>query len=571
MSACEPRGRRSESSTAIRAALLGWYASVARDLPWRRTRDAYAVWVSEIMLQQTRVETVVPYFERFMARFPTVAALAAAPEEDVLSAWSGLGYYRRARTLRLAAAEVVASHGGELPRTAEGLRALPGIGAYTAGAIASIAFGERAALVDGNVTRVLSRLFAVDDDVSRAAGQRRIWELAEALVDPERPGDFNQALMDLGATVCTPRPTCSACPVRASCRGRERADELPRSRPKKKPRALAMVALVAAHAESGDVLLGHRRGDGLFGGLWEPLLYEGRDASAARPALVRAGLDPRAALMVAGEVEHTLTHRHLHVLVTTAAARRRWRLPAEAPAPYQALAWRAPAGAALSTLARKILRAAASVALCLALLCVAGGASADEQAAPADDGDEGDLTEKDLELYKELNEPRGGYGRMFFTVSGGKGLRFNNPFRLRTQLGESAESVSATAGYVDLSLNGAFGEPDGVQHGASVHFAIAAEGVSQQALSATYLMLHRGGTPLMLYGRLGVSILTAPDPNLGGELALGLGYFFTGALGLTAELVGNLFYGAGTYESEVTAIPTLALQAGIIVDFEVLP
>jgi A/G-specific adenine glycosylase len=554
------------SAATIRGSLLGWYDGVARDLPWRRTRDPYAVWVSEVMLQQTRVETVVPYYLRFLERFPTVAALAAAPLEDVLLLWAGLGYYRRARALHVAAAEVVERHGGELPRGVEALRGLTGVGAYTAGAIASIAHGERAALVDGNVTRVLARLHAVEEDVTTAAGKRRIWQLAEALVDPARPGDFNQALMELGATVCTPRPACERCPVAAACRGRERASELPRARPKKKPRRQALVALVASHAASGEVLLGRRRADGLFGGLWEPPLCDGADEVVARQALRRAGLSPRAELAVRGRVEHTLTNKKLDVLVTRAAASTRWRLPPEAPEPYDALAWRSPDDAPLSTLARKILAAA----LCLALIGVAGGARADDADDVPDEPDD-DLSAKDLELYKELDEPGGGYGRMFFTFAGGKGLRFNNPFRLRTQLGDSAESVSLTAGYVDLALSAAFGEPDGVQHGAAVHFAIAFEGVAQQALSASYLVLHRGGSPVMLYGRLGASVLTAPDPNLGGELALGFAYFITGALGLTTELCGNLFYGAGTYDAEITAVPTLSLQAGAIVDFEVLP
>src|SRR5690242_17796950 len=181
--------------------LLTWYAACRRDLPWRRTRDPWAIWVSEIMLQQTRVDTVMPYFERFLARFPTPLALAEAPEDQVLAAWSGLGYYRRARMLH-AGARVVADR-AKMPRDREGLLELPGVGRYTAGAIASIAFEEPVGLVDGNVARVLARIFVLEDDMRRA-GMRRAEELAESLVPKDAPGDWNQALMELGATVCTP-------------------------------------------------------------------------------------------------------------------------------------------------------------------------------------------------------------------------------------------------------------------------------------------------------------------------------------------------------------------------------
>ena len=195
------------TAVAARIALrLGrWYDESARDLPWRRTRDPYAIWVSEVMLQQTRVETVVPYYERFVARWPDVSSLAQADVEEVLAMWSGLGYYRRARVMHRAAREVTERFGAEFPRDLDGLRALPGVGAYTAAAVASIAAGVRAPLVDGNVARVLSRLVGIDDDPKTAAGRARTWAEAERLVPADRPGRFNQALMELGATVCLPR------------------------------------------------------------------------------------------------------------------------------------------------------------------------------------------------------------------------------------------------------------------------------------------------------------------------------------------------------------------------------
>ncbi len=197
----------------IRSRLLRWYDSGKRDLPWRKDRDAYGVWVSEIMLQQTRVAVVIPYYERFIRRFPTVYDLAAAQESEVLTLWSGLGYYRRARMLHQAAKRVVAEHEGRLPVSAAGLRQLPGVGRYTAAAIASICFAERAAVVDGNVERVLERLHG------RKLSSAEHWQQAEALISPSRPGDFNQAIMELGATVCTPQsPRCSSCPLRSICR-----------------------------------------------------------------------------------------------------------------------------------------------------------------------------------------------------------------------------------------------------------------------------------------------------------------------------------------------------------------
>lgn len=212
-----------------RVRLLAWYDARGRDLPWRRTRDPYAVWVSEVMLQQTQVATALPFYERWMSRFPTVDALAAAEESEVLELWQGLGYYRRCRSL-LNGARTVAANG--FPASAEQWLAVPGVGPYTAGAIASICLGERAPVVDGNVERVFARTTACADP--GPALHRRAWEWAGRVLDTERPGDWNQALMELGATVCTPsKPRCDDCPLETSCAARQswRVDQFPRRRP----------------------------------------------------------------------------------------------------------------------------------------------------------------------------------------------------------------------------------------------------------------------------------------------------------------------------------------------------
>jgi A/G-specific adenine glycosylase len=202
----------------IQDRLLAWFRRAARDLPWRRTRDPYRVWVSEIMLQQTQVKTVIPYYEKFIKRFPTVKALANAPLESVLELWSGLGYYRRARHLHAAAKIVQGRHGGVFPGTFQEARALPGLGRYSAGAILSIAFGADLPVVDGNVMRVLSRLIALKIDPRSPAGQKKMWALAERLLPPGRAGDFNQALMELGARICSPGvPACAHCPLARDC------------------------------------------------------------------------------------------------------------------------------------------------------------------------------------------------------------------------------------------------------------------------------------------------------------------------------------------------------------------
>lgn len=298
---------------ALRAALLPWFAKEQRPLPWRRTTDPYAIWISEVMLQQTQVERVKDYWPRFLARFPTVAALADAELPDVLGLWRGLGYYGRARNLHKAARLLVEAHGGALPRAPEALRGLPGFGRYTTGAVASIAFGQRSPLVDGNVARVFSRLFEVEGAPGSPAREAALWAAAEVLVDGPTPGDWNQALMELGATVCTPSsPLCLLCPVRASCGALAsgRVQDLPPARkpPKRKVLELAVAVAVA----KGRVLLGRRSDeDGLFGGLWELPSFPIEAGQTGDDVLERA-LGRKAA--VGPEltvIERTLTHRDL--------------------------------------------------------------------------------------------------------------------------------------------------------------------------------------------------------------------------------------------------------------------
>jgi A/G-specific adenine glycosylase len=297
---------------AIATAVVGHYAQVQRDLPWRRTRDPYAIWVSEIMLQQTRVATVIPYWERWMARFPTVLVLADAPLDDVLAVWAGLGYYSRARNLHKGARAVDARFGGALPSRAAELREVPGIGPYTAGAIASIAFGERAPLVDGNVARVLARVFAIEHDIKSTAGSKALWaaagELMQALPARAAPGALNQGLMELGATLCSPaQPRCLLCPLAGECAAATagRQDELPVVAARKKESELPILARTAVWIEAaGELVLARRKPEGLFGGLWElPSL----ELACAMGAVVER--EP------VTYHDQTLTHRRLRIAV----------------------------------------------------------------------------------------------------------------------------------------------------------------------------------------------------------------------------------------------------------------
>ena len=301
---------------AVAAPLVAWYRRHRRPLPWRESRDPYRVWVSEIMLQQTQVERVKEFFKRFMERFPDVAALAKAPEHDVLKHWEGLGYYRRARQLHAAAKQVVAEHGGEFPRTAAGLRGLPGIGRYTAGAIASIAFGAREPIIEANSRRVIARLVGHAQPVG-GAGDEPLWKIAAELVPRREPGLFNQALMDLGAMVCTvTRPLCDRCPLAGACvaRATGRVERIPVMPLKRAVKQVRETALVLDH--DGRVLV-ERRGPGeWWEGLWDfPRATVGERRAAGDRQL--------------GTVAYTVTH---HRITCRVVGRRLARPPTQARA-----------------------------------------------------------------------------------------------------------------------------------------------------------------------------------------------------------------------------------------------
>ena len=270
------------------ALLLRWFERNARDLPWRRTKDPYAIWVAEIMLQQTQSDIVRPYYRRFLTRFPTVRHLARARLDTVLKLWEGLGYYSRARNLHLAAKRIVRDLAGRLPQTKQDLLTLPGVGLYTGGAIASIAFNRDEPVVDGNVTRVLCRLFRIRQDPRSGKVRRHLWSLAEALLPSGRAGTFNQAMMELGATVCLPRgPRCQVCPIGRLCSAREHAEQkkLP-VRARKKPLPRHEVVIGVIH-RNGRILIDKRKPNGLLGGLWEFPGGKVRKGESLKTALTR--------------------------------------------------------------------------------------------------------------------------------------------------------------------------------------------------------------------------------------------------------------------------------------------
>ena len=342
------------SPAALRRALLGWYRRQRRDLPWRRTADPYRVWLSEVMLQQTTVATALPYYEAFLARFPDLETLAAAPLEDVLARWAGLGYYRRARHLHAAARELVARHGGRFPRDLEAALALPGVGPYTARAVLSIAYGVPEPVVDGNVRRVLARLLLLRGPGWR--DERAFHEPAARLLARGAPGDWNQALMELGATACAPRaPACPACPLARHCRARAAGlqEQLPEKKPRARPREVLVTAALVERA--GRVLLTRRHeGGAVLAGFWE-LPQAGLESPAEDPAAeLRERLGLRLGPLL-GQAGHAITFRRIRARVHAARLERplprgdgRWR-------------WAAPgelAGLPLTTLTRKLLQAA---------------------------------------------------------------------------------------------------------------------------------------------------------------------------------------------------------------------
>ncbi len=328
-----------DALATLRERLLAWYAAHRRDLPWRsaagETADPYRVWLSEVMLQQTRVETVRPYYARWLERFPTLRSLAEAPLDDVLKAWEGLGYYSRARNFHRAVQEVASRHGGHVPGQPDAFRALPGVGRYTAGAVMSIAFGREEPVVDGNVRRVLARW--TDDP---APADDALWRMAAALVPGERPGDVNQAVMELGATVCTPRnPRCGDCPVRDLCAAYAAGTQNERPAPRKAKPLPHEDTAVPVIQRGGDVLLVRRPVAARLGGMWafpQAVRADGESLSAAAARAAREGLGIEIAV---GEPVAVVQHTFTHVRATYHAVRCAVTAGDPQPLLYDALAW----------------------------------------------------------------------------------------------------------------------------------------------------------------------------------------------------------------------------------------
>ena len=306
-----------EKADQIRRSLLKWYFRNRRDLPWRGESSPYRIWVSEVMLQQTQVTTVIPYYRRFLEEFADIESLAAAPLEQVLKAWEGLGYYGRARNLHKAAREIVEKYDGHLPESYAELRTLPGLGDYTAGAVASIAFGQAVPAVDGNVKRVIARLVAFESDITRAPAAQQLQNIARILVDLVVPGDWNQAIMELGATVCLPKsPKCLLCPINDLCEGRLRGieQELP-LKPAKK--ALPHHDVTAAVIrQDGKVLIAQRPLQGMLGGLWE---FPGgkREAGETLAECLRREIKEELGVEIEiGQPVVTINHSYTHFKIT---------------------------------------------------------------------------------------------------------------------------------------------------------------------------------------------------------------------------------------------------------------
>jgi len=352
--ASSARARADKATTSLREALLAWYDRHRRDLPWRRTSDPYRIWVSEVMLQQTTVKTVLPYYASFLARFPTLLALAEEPEDEVLAAWSGLGYYHRARNLHRGAQHVAERHGGHFPGTLEAALAVPGVGLYTASAVLSIAYGEPLPVVDGNVRRVLARLLALSGPQFRKDGP--YYNRAEELLDPARPGDWNQALMELGATVCLPRkPACPACPLRRRCRARAAglAEQLPEGRARRAPVDVTVAAALVER--DGRVLLVRRPRGRLLDRLWE--VPQTSLESRGRPDLAREIEERHGLRIVPGPLAVRARHAVTYRRITLEGYRTRLRPPV--PDDPERFLWARPeevARLAVASSTRKLLR-----------------------------------------------------------------------------------------------------------------------------------------------------------------------------------------------------------------------
>ncbi len=304
----------------IVAPLLAWYGAGHRQLPWRETKDPYKVWVSEIMLQQTRVETVIPYYQRFMERCPDVAALAACEDGELLKLWEGLGYYSRVRNLKKAAQVICASYGGKFPETYEAVRALPGIGDYTAGAITSIAFGQARAAVDGNVLRVVTRLTQDGSDIMENKVRRQVTEALENVYSPEQRGDFTQSLMELGAVVCVPNgaPLCGECPLNALCGAYKQGTQMQYPVKKKKPERKIENKTVLLLLHQGQIALRKRGAQGILAGMWELPNIDGvRTAKQIRQELAQQNIALRELWEVSHgkkPLKHIFTHREWHMV-----------------------------------------------------------------------------------------------------------------------------------------------------------------------------------------------------------------------------------------------------------------
>jgi A/G-specific adenine glycosylase len=315
--------------TRFRKKLLAWFAEFQRDLPWRRTRDPYHIWLSEIMLQQTRVAAVIPYYERFLEAFPEVKVLAEAPEEEVLRHWAGLGYYSRARNLQRAAQQIIADHDSRFPDTPEKALALSGIGAYTAAAVLSIAYGKKLAVLDGNVARVIARLDAVRGDLRAGSRWQQLQKKADELLAPQEPGNWNEAMMELGATMCTPRsPQCLLCPVAEFCDARKKGLEsvLPEKRKVRDAVEITLAALVLKDPEGQTLLLPHAKTEtktenvaALLSRMWHfPTIQVKTDAAEELRALARSSMFSRqkfrGKLHALPAVRHTVTYRQITIL-----------------------------------------------------------------------------------------------------------------------------------------------------------------------------------------------------------------------------------------------------------------
>ncbi len=362
----------------FRKKLLGWFTQFQRDLPWRRTKDPYRIWLSEIMLQQTRVAAVIPYYERFLQHFPDVKAVAEAPEQEVLRHWAGLGYYSRARNLQKAARQIVAEHGSRFPDTPEKALRLSGIGPYTAPAILSIAYGKKLAVLDGNVARVIARLDAIRGDLRSGSRWQTLQELADALLAPGVPGNWNQAMMELGATICTPRsPQCLLCPVAEFCQARKLglADTIPAKRNKRAPVEVRLAALVMVDAEGRTLLLPPPIADAKFAGsnanvpvlvsrMWHfPTIEVDKDPAGELRAFVESSFPlqgKRAAeFHPLAKVRHAVTYRQITVLPFRLNVTKVPRMAQARAMPLEDLS-----AVPVSSLTRKVARAALQAGTC---------------------------------------------------------------------------------------------------------------------------------------------------------------------------------------------------------------